>query len=605
MKKNKRTLGLLVGLLSVLSLSGCSADVTEKDGTLITFEGADGKTITIDTDDIYNAALDEQANIKILYDAIFEVAIRVRMSKPDFAATLANIKATTQLWVDGLKEQARDNAKNNNTRYEDEWDSILTQNKADDEKELFNNKAFQLMSEEYRTKFFSTEKLSEMLVEKESDTGYSGYLEEMVPYHIRHILVNTNGGDKDFTSDTIGKTEAEKLSSVIRQLADGKMTFGEVARENSEDTGGEYPSHERFGDLGVMDKRTEFVNEFKLGVYAYDLFYGSGRSEAQDVLGLSDTVRDSYLAVPNLASIGQIPYGIVNELYTKADTTTNAIGGSVNEGDARFYPRNVIFNRFFNRHNVCVITPNTISAPTVGSDGTVTGEDINGSVDSSLIASSTRWQTFNMKDGSTLTCLADEQGNPILVARAGSGYQGIHFIIVERNPMDVTAPQLPAGNGATIQEYYTTLTPGTPGFPQTTGATPADKKTFVNFLNFEKNEQLRRANTTKNNIKSYDSTIDYRIFEELFVELKIEFKDSALEEKIENYIAKTRQQNGWNSETAFENAWKDYIRMLTQQEQLRSQNDRLLSYACALGFATNTNDKAFTEPGGACYYVKK
>jgi hypothetical protein len=43
-------------------------------------------------------------------------------------------------------------------------------------------------------------------------------------------------------------------------------------------------------------------------------------------------------------------------------------GNTVNEGNEAFYPRNVIFNKYFNKHNICVITPNAIM-----SNSTVSG----------------------------------------------------------------------------------------------------------------------------------------------------------------------------------------------------------------------------------------
>jgi hypothetical protein len=58
--------------------------------------------------------------------------------------------------------------------------------------------------------------------------------------------------------------------------------------------------------------------------------------------------------------LGQIPFGAAVALADNADTIKDVNGNTVNEGNEAFYPRNVIFNKYFNKHNICVITPNAI-----------------------------------------------------------------------------------------------------------------------------------------------------------------------------------------------------------------------------------------------------
>jgi hypothetical protein len=57
--------------------------------------------------------------------------------------------------------------------------------------------------------------------------------------------------------------------------------------------------------------------------------------------------------------LGQIPFGAAVALpICRYDQ--RCAGNTVNEGNEAFYPRNVIFNKYFNKHNICVITPNAI-----------------------------------------------------------------------------------------------------------------------------------------------------------------------------------------------------------------------------------------------------
>lgn len=601
MKKNKRTLSILVALLGVFGLTGCAEPISKSETDIITLTGPNGETISLKTDDIYHGELEDADSIKGFYDALYEVAVRYKMSGPEYAATMKTLEARAKNQVDGEKETAKKTAKDSGTRYEDEWQKILDANKAEDDKELQDIFTYREMAKEYKDEFYSTSKLANLL--KEEDTGY---LDTMVPYHVRHILVKTNGKNRDFTTDTIGKDEAIKLTSVIRQLADGKNTFGQVARENSEDNAGDDSSQAKYGDLGIMSKATGFVNEFKLGVYAYDLLYSDKHTaeNPEEVLGLDGTdVLDQYGAINSLKDLGTIPYGAVLSLQANADVTENSKGGSVNDGESRYFPRNVIFNKYFNKHNISVITPNQLVAPTVGADGKVTDENFVGIEDATLSVGA-RWTTITDKSGNSIKALGDELGNPILVARAGTdGYQGIHFIIVERNPMDKAADTVANPKAATIEEYYTTLIPGDTGYPVTEDGEA--KLTYVTALIGDRGEQMKRADVIKSAIKSYDPNIDYKMYEELFSDVKLVIKNETIKNKVNSYIQNVRDENTYNAQETFVNAWEEYILMLELQENERANPQRLLSETCALNFKNNSSSPAYTQEGGACYYVKK
>lgn len=608
MKKNKRTLSLLVGLLSVFGLSGCS-DVTQNDNNIITFKNSNGETITIKADDIYHGELKDSESIKEFYDALFEVALRNKMSGPEYKAKMESINDSAKSLVEGAKETAKANRETNGTSYDEEWEKILDSNGAEDEEELFNINVFKLMNTEYQKEFYSTEKLASLLSEEDD-----GYLDKMVPYHVRHILVKTNGSNREFTNDTIGKDEALKLRSVIQILVDGRYSFGQVAKEYSDDSG-EGSSASKYGDLGIMSKSTGFVNEFKLGVYAYDMLYdlnrntvAEGEKKPSEVLGVSQDIIDEMKEVDSLKNIGQIPYSAVEQLYEYHDVTKNNQGGSVNEGESKYYPRNVIFNKYFNKHNISLITPNATDAPVVDPvTGEVTSEDFIGNQKDVYANKGPNWMKINIinEAGATeeITCLSDGRGNPILVTRAGTdSYQGIHFIVIERNPMDKKAVE---GDtlSSSIEDYYTTLIPGDPDYP--VNGDGEAKKTFVTALNLDRSEQLTRAEEVKTAIKSYDDHINYRMYEELFAEQSLTIKNTDISEKVEKYIASVREESAYSALEAFEDAWQDYILMLEQQDIERANTQRLLSETCALGFRENSSSKAYTETTGACYYVKK
>src|SRR5574344_267516 len=258
--------------------------------------------------------------------------------------------------------------------------------------------------------------------------GNSGWLLDQMPYHYRHILVKlASGKTGEFTQDKIGEStdgkggDATKLSRLIFALAGAnyasdvhsankrtttieslpiRQSFGYLASQYSEDNSGSPASSTHQGETSIVTKvmSSDFVPEFKLGSYAYEtLFnqrevgttYGAAnayrlapglKKDAASYVGASAITNGmiddnqkrengatgySQIKTPGL---GQIPFGAAVALDTNADKIKDVNGNKVNEGNEAFYPRNVIFNKYFNKHNICVITPNAIM-----SNSTVSG----------------------------------------------------------------------------------------------------------------------------------------------------------------------------------------------------------------------------------------
>jgi hypothetical protein len=152
---------------------------------------------------------------------------------------------------------------------------------------------------------------------------------------------------------------------------------------------------------------SDFVPEFKLGSYAYETLFNKretsksalriliknlfpvlAQKRLSDRSGLKERCRivpseitkntpnpipsdmvDTNQKLENGTTVydqikdtglGQIPFGAAVALADNADTVKDVNGNTVNEGNEAFYPRNVIFNKYFNKHNICVITPSAI-----------------------------------------------------------------------------------------------------------------------------------------------------------------------------------------------------------------------------------------------------
>ena len=567
MNRTKLTIGTLA-LISLVSLSACSNPVTENtDGLVVTITGENGETFGYSADDLFGQYRGNQTGVAKFVEAITEVVIRNEINQEDPATTaLRNeILGKAENRVDGVKEQARSNADANNTNYNDELDTLLSSYDVEDLEELKDYFAYQLMQEEVEDRFYENNKEGFLV----GDDFGPGYLEERLPYHVKHILVKVSASGGDLYNGRITSAEARKLFSVGRRLANqfNGETFGEIAREMSEDTG----SAANFGDLGIMSKATSFVNEFKLGLYAFDAVFNADEEVSSNAYKLE--VPEEAVDFFEELDIGVIPFYAFEELNRFADITKDENGDPVNNNDPLYYPRNILFNKFFNRHNVSVISPEGLEAD----------YDLPG---------------FNEVDelgGETV--LTDEEGRVILAVRAGTGsgeggYQGIHFIVVERSALIDTI------NGVSLEDYYTTEIPGTTNYPKDS-ETGEDLVTFVNYKVTTTANYKERAETVNSEIRNFDAHFNFRMLESLIANQEVEFVDGDLEAAVLNYMRVTRESAQFDNDLQAENNWNSFIEFLNYQEFQRS---RLVDEDCAYAYLTNA--EGLFDQGGLCYVAQ-
>lgn len=573
MKKGKLTLALVAGL-SVVALTSCDFLTRNNKGYVLTLTGTDGTVLNYTADELYSQFETNATGVAQFYKAISEVIIRNEMDSPANAAKKAEILDQAANKVSGVKETAKSNASTNKTKYADELDTLLKTYNVTDLTELKDYFAFQLMKTEVEDQFYKNN-VAELLsgaAGYNEVPAYKGYLETKLPYHVRHILVSVSADASAFYNGTITAQEAKNISSVIKRLAIRKNaeTFGDIAREASADT----TSAANFGDLGIMTKSTSYVNEFKLGVYAYDAIYN------QDAAVVA---HKSKLSVPADASayltglgIGEIPYGAALQIETVADTVKDADGHVVNEGSSLYYPRNIYFNEYFNKHNVSVIVPKDTDGNAIDTTGLL------------------GFQSVPELGGKTV--LTDEDGKVILAVRAGtgtssSGYQGIHFIVVERSAL------VDEENGVSLADYYTAEIPGTSTFPQVGGV---DAITYVNFMQTTTKVYKERSQTVKDEVRGFDTMLDAHIYEKLADSQGVTIHDDAIRAAVENYIAVTRDNTAFEANLAYETSWTTYTRYLARQEQERG---RLIPETCAISFSDAATSADYAL-GGACYAKK-
>ncbi len=504
-----------------------------------------------------------------------------------------------------------------------------------------------------------------------------GWIKEQVPMNIRHILVKVSAASGDYTQGEISEDkssagEATKLSTTIMRLAgantqDGttedsrREAFYEIAKD-SEDTS----SATNYGELdNPMTKvmESDLVNEFKLGTYAFETLYNQayksttgdeksfydsnvatltpGLTEgATSVSG--DTVDDTQVLDSTgttiydffnngekddngeYTGIGQIPYGAAVALLKAAKITTDANGSDVWGGKATFYPRNILFNKYFNKHNICVITPNEIAY----NDSSISADSYNGVYSETYGAlPGFQYDTTNVLPNFTHNVLTNDEGNIILAVRAGaSSYQGIHFIVVQRSGLDLDGSFYTPANTedkaatSTLSEYYTMYKPGESNYPTTEDG--ANKLTYVNYNN-EKDSQSAAWNTRQSRItsalKNYNGAMSTYIFQKLIEDGTVKFADDDMEKRIKNYSSTKRISTKDSNFETWTTNWKTYAEMIEEQNRQRglkfnfareggnykgnaTGKKHMLSEVCAIGYTTHETDD--WKEGGRCYYVQ-
>ena len=555
--------------------------------------------------------------------------------------------------------------------------------------------------------------------------GSEGWLGTQMPYHIRHILIKlAGGGDKKYAQDRIAETaneggETTKLTSTLFRLAgatigaDGKLTtdtdrwtFGSIAKSFSDDEG----SAKNFGEYGIMEKTMaqDLVHEFKLGTYAFESLYSArekASSEAyklmpgleeeatsaadidnkQTLLDSNTTVHDYFANFDDdndgiADGVGQIPFGAAIALYDTKKVVTDAAGNPVwNDNQDSFYPRNVIYNKYFNKHNVCVITPNVIGSNyksallddtsktaaagilagyQLSADGkSVTAEDFKGSYSAQLGAlPGFSVDTTNVLTGADFAhnVLTNEKGQVILAVRAGAGssYQGIHFMTVERSALnkyglkldgnkyvEATAADLGTvtalgtvngkavekiaytGAATSLSDYYTPYSPNEVDYPKYDDTKAVN--TYVNFNKTETNEWSDRVKTITGAITGFNGNLNTYYFQRLCESGAITFADKDLEASIKNYSVTKRQSTVDDNFETWKRNWLEYAEMLEAQQAARFDNfgtikGELITELAAISYsqanqdvqnldvtvAGTTNLAGLWKEGGACYYGK-
>ena len=592
MKKSKLSLGLIACLLSVGGLAGCDSNTvrSSSDGVLLSYTVDGGKPINVKADDILKEYYDDSSKYQAIFDSIYSVlkinyfsakrdtitlsdGTKVELGKPQ----MATIKADAEDKVANDKKKATDNASENGTKYKKEFEAILSEQGVKTEEELLEKYIKDLQKERFDDNLYDyyvneirgeagVKELERKVNGKTYTFTWNGYLEDKSPYHMSHIMVElSDSSDTNYSNGTISQENVESLYSIVSQLASGEQTFRYLA-QYSDDTS----SGEKSGDLGIMDYDTGFVNEFKLGIYAYEQLYlgvTPSYKGVQSKTKIDADDADEYLKqVKTLfgqGGKGEVPLVSIDkieELNDFKDKKLDINDKPVIEGGELVLPRNVLYNKYLNRHAVFFIegthtaaTPNFVNV------------DFNGTV-------------------KTVLCADGDPTKPIVCVRASSqGKQEIHFMVVNRSPF-VADPKV------SLEDYYTTYYYDQPYYPKKDG-----KKldTYTSFLGEDTETSQPRADEVASKLKSFDSDkLTKYAFLKFMADEKLEFtkESKAIEEALMKWIVTSVEKKENEADESWTKTWDEYLDKLARQN---SERKKLVPEICNqfFDYANDTEQK--------------
>lgn len=678
MKKSKLSIGLVTSFIGALALTACnesSSAVTKGKGSAVDIIGYNSKSekIEINVDELYREYGESKDGTSLYYNAILESLIRYEypLISSDDSSGLKRYSIIESEAKDKLKavqQTAKDNAKANDTSYDEEWDKILEQNDVKSTKDLKLKFIYELEKQEMSEWYFKAHSestatqtgLREQYLGVSEDwsevDGLTENVDPVYPYHVLHILVKLDAEPTDYTQATISESEAKKLWAVMRQLIDGQYTFEETAKL-SDDT-----SKDEFGDVELMTTHTSFYNEFKLGIYAFDALLSGENAQNDDTkhiyeaFGIDDEAQVTVETVSgdngeaietkkyiskdsateeslissemvsrvNTHLVGQgtsiptVPFDVFRLIGEKAED--EKIGTFEPEGSKASLPRNVLFNAFLNFRSPFVITNEIIDQGSVSfGDDVASTTEVDFSGDHGEIRLESNNFVANRVSGVNKGVLCDTNGNVIIGVRSTAG---IHFMMMRKSVFENTNEAVGKA-GTTLEDYYTTKIPTDEDFP-------ANGETFVNMKSsYDISYYTNRADKIKDDIKSsatFDAAYDYRLYETLLdyeldtgktVRESIHFSDeveeggelkSVIRDNIDRMIYLLRESHHYSQIDSINAAWQEYLLQLAYQNTVRGEegmySEAFIPTTCAFTFDKDHDQKDW-EKGGRCYVEAK
>lgn len=383
--RKKNFLSILTSVLSISLLSACEEYKIPKakwtDGIIVNIGGKD-----YTYEEFYKLMDNSKNEAQSLYTVAKNVLAQI------ITPANAAIRSTVDLRLKDLENTWKTQARTNSSSYKEEKEKTLDSENVEDEEELKKKYIAQEQEKANSNEYYNIN------ADGTSDDtkGYKFYISEdttknyvknAAPYHVSHILVKVDAaeGGTGYWDGQITSDNAKKISNTLQRLT-STDTFGSVAHEISDDEGSQAQYGELYtsGDspMIAMEKSTSYINEFKLGLYAYDAYLNPTTKEDDQLkaslrvpgkkIELGDfTYENETLVKDKIKSVlvgkGQafgIPLSKAFTLGQVADLEKSQESSMpVDFSSVTNYPRNILFNTYFNYHGVNFIYDDTDTYP--------------------------------------------------------------------------------------------------------------------------------------------------------------------------------------------------------------------------------------------------
>ena len=454
----------------------------------------------------------------------------------------SELVSISESFVSEAKNRARSNAISNGTSYEDEWNSILKEYGAKDAQEL----------KEISMKRSIDDVLSNSYANLNSDRFIDSYLNiiQAYPFVTRHVFKRLEKNTNEDIPILITQNEANSICDTFSALL--RNSFSITAYQFSDDG-----STNQGGDTGIMDKNTSFVNEYKLGTYLYSLSKLEKENKNAEIHASNLQLSNSNKEKLGNLNLSYVP-GRVFRLLGKYASTEKSNNGTIQKnGDPRYFPRNILFNKYINRHNFFLISNDEIaqdSSSTLsvyvdkdGSDFSQTsyydfGEPQTGKGGFRNIPALCRDSEHKI--------LTDENGQPIIGII--SEY-GLHFINIEKSGFDNN-----------LTSYFS--------------LTDESENSFIGRLGFENVESQK--NYLIKRTMEFNKSLRYDLFKKLLsIDDSYSFncleKTYNLDKKISDAFIEEQENFLISVNANLSEKWNEYSALIEKQKQYRASSSLL------------------------------
>ena len=576
--------GAMVGCNDVKSAKLDGDDVIFKVGeTQVTAADILGFKDTVNSDYTF---LETSEGANAVYQSIYKTLAQ------KYVEVTSAIEGAVKEKMDDWEDEVANYANSNGVTTRNATKTLLEQKGFETEAELEASYLLEEQKEELASMYLNSNN-EPVVTAANGKTNLERYVSATSPMVVKQILVMLSDSNNLANKGSVVSDEVDKLTSVFKRLAlSGSSTnsFKNIAYEESGDGSATYG-----GNLGIMDTYTAFVSEFKLGLYVSEIIQNKDNwktsFDANDTLGAQEFEEELFGAngiyagytapVLNIAAVASALAFAQDDLNVAAQT---AAGHSKEtEYDAQLYPRNVIYNKYFNYPGIQYLK---LDFTNIDDELEVLVGEMYDTDDAAFIADKvTAIKNSDFYNGlenaeynkvNDDKLIVDADNNPLVLVK--SNY-GVHILSITWSALDHNN-----GTGTTASDAVQYLMYGSNSSNVTVTPTYVKNTEF----NFGYNNATAGQNARKNEISgriqnflkggyssvsTSEALYDYEIYQYYFAQAKaagdISITNAKIESRINDMINLTTLSQQQKIDKSISDTWEAYIKSIEANLEMR------------------------------------